>query len=72
MIEAGNRISLTVKTQNREAYFAVAEVVNISNLSITIKYVCRVREDKEGNFQPEFKTESFLMAKEVKKIQALL
>lgn len=72
MIEPGNRISITVKTQNREAYFAVAEVVSISNKSITIKYVCKVHDDKQGNFQPEFKTESFLMAKEVTKIQKLL
>lgn len=71
MIEPGSRVGLTVKTQHTEAYFAVAEVISISNTSITIQYVCKVHDDKKGKFEPEFKTESFLMTK-VKKIQELL
>lgn len=63
MIKPGSRVRLNVMTQNREAYFAVAEVVNISDRSVTIKYVCRVHDDKNGKFEPEFKTESFLMTK---------
>lgn len=71
MIKPGSRVRLNVMTQGREAYFAVAEVINISDRSVTIKYVCKVHDDKKGKFEPEFKTESFLMAK-VKRIQEWL
>lgn len=71
MIGPGSRIRLNVIEKNREVYFAVAEVVNISNQSVTIKYVCKVHDDKKGKIEPEFKTESFLMSK-VKKIQEWL
>jgi len=71
MIKPGSRIRLNALTQNRETYFALAEVVNISDLSITIKYVCKVHDDKKGKIEPEFKTESFLMTK-VKRIQEWL
>lgn len=71
MIEPGSRIRLNVMTQNVETYFAVAEVVSISNKSITIKYVCKVHNDQNGIIEPEFRTESFLMAK-VKRIQEWL
>lgn len=71
MIGPGSKIRLNVIVQNREVYFAAAEVVNISSRSVTIKYVCKVHDDKKGKIEPEFKTESFLMAK-VKRIQEWL
>ncbi len=71
MVGPGSRIRINVIVQNREVYFAVAEVISISDRSITIKYVYKVHDDKKGKFEPEFKTESFLMTK-VKRIQEWL
>lgn len=71
MIKPGSRIRLNAMTQNREVYFALATVVSISDRSITIKYVCKVHQDKDGKTEPEFKTESFLMTK-VKRLQEWL
>ena len=71
MIEPGSKIRMTVRAQNTEIYFAMAEVMSISGQSITIKYVCKVHNDKKGKIEPEFRTESFLMTR-VKKIQEWL
>lgn len=69
MIKQGSRIRLiAITSQGREAYYAIAKVMSISDRSITIKYVCKVNDDKNGRIEPEFKTESFLMTK-VKSLQ---
>lgn len=69
MIKQGSRVRLIAITpQGRHAYYAIAEVISVSSRSITIKYVCKVNNDKNGKTEPEFKTESFLMTK-VKSLQ---
>ncbi len=67
MIKTGSKIQLTILDRDRQTFFARAEVVSLSSNTIGIKYVSKVNIDsKTHKMRPEYKTETFHIAKIIK------